>query len=82
MRTIGQWRVVVSLPDRANQLRTVRCKNRELGEVWPRPFKVRGRLQWRALHARNGAVTYHRTMRDAIDDLVRTETTFYEREYL
>lgn len=83
--TIGRWPVVVSVLKRIDSVgtmgREVRCKNRLLGAVWKRAFHVRNRLDWRAEHHRNGAITYHRIMTDAIADLVRTETQFPTQEY-
>lgn len=91
MRTIGRWPVVVSsvsvLANRDVMGRSVYCKNLRLGNVWrdtstiPRTRRAARRNRWRAEHARNRAITYHATMADAIDDLVRTETTFYLPEY-
>lgn len=85
---IGKWpvivsrlRIIVAGDSRAGiGARSVKCRNRELGDIWKSPRRNTV-TPWRAQHARNKAITFHRTMADAVDDLVRTETTFYLQEY-
>lgn len=86
--TIGRWPVVVSRLKviRAGDSRaglsahTVRCKNHDLGDVWKSPRR-NTTTPWRAQHARNRAISFHRTMAEAIVDIVCTETQFPTQEY-
>lgn len=85
--TIGRWPVTRYKSLMTAGVTVVACKDRALGSVWrdtsllPRARRSARRNRWRALHARNNAVVYHRTMHDAIADIVRTETLFPTQEY-
>lgn len=87
--TIGRWPVVVShlgiLASSEMLGRSLYCKNRRLGDVWHDdtrgPQRRKSVRPWRAFHARNSAISYHRTMTDAIADIVCTETQFPTQEY-
>lgn len=84
--TIGAWPVIVSR--RAHNIDGkpaygVACKNRVLGQAWKRGAhrRMHGMTPWRAEHARNRAITFHRTMTDAVSELVTTEALYYMGEY-